>query len=211
MRGGVVMKTAVRQFRDKAISVLTAFALLISAFSAFSLNFRASAEEYVEMEIEDYRLWYMDSAVGEFVDVSETEDVITVKDGDRVKFYLKWLIPNNLENYDLQTEINSHGIKFDIPADGTLYYEGEAIGTYEVKTDSDGKTYFRASLDKDKVKDKSNISGGLIIDGVVALDEDGTIENGSEQQLGYGDKNVTVIYDDGNSNGNVKISKTGGI
>ena len=210
------MKTAVRQFRDKAISVLTAFALLISVFSAFSLNFRASAEEYVQMEIEDYHLWYksQDKKDSDFVDVAETEDVLTVRDGDLVKFYLKWLIPNNLDNYNLQTEINTHGIDFTVPAEGILYYEGEPIGEYKVFSDDtsgiDRKTYFQATLYEDKVKDKSNISGGLIIDGKVSFDEDGTVKNGSEQQLGYGDKDVTVIYDDGTSNGNVTISKLGG-
>ncbi len=208
------MKTAVRQFRDKAISLLTAFALLISAFSAFSLNFRASAEdaeEFVDMEIAEYRLWYMDPDIGEFVDVSKTEDTLYVKDGDGVKFYLKWFIPNNIDNYNLQTVINSHGIKFDIPADGKLYYEGEEIGTYEVITEEPSNiTYFRAYLDKDKVKDKSNISGGLIIDGVIELDKDGTVKNGSNQTLEYGDKSVDVIYYDGKSNGSVTISKSGG-
>ncbi len=209
------MKTAVRQFRDKAISVLTAFALLISVFSAFSLNFRASAEEaedFVEMEIVDYHLWYKPSDKNiDFVDVSKTEDTLYVKDGDNVKFYLKWLIPNNLDNYNLQTEINTHGINFTVPAEGTLYYEGDAIGTYKVFSDDtsgvDRKTYFQAALDKDKVKDKSNISGGLIIDGVIELDKDGTVKNGSKQKLGYGEKSVDVIYDNNVSNGSVSISK----
>lgn len=210
----------------RVVSAVTAAVMFLSLMIA-DLPFvkmtaeAAPAEQYGELVIDDDSFQMV---MGE----EEMYDNRTVKDGDDILMAFEWSVENNAATptfddiigqnvYKYRKEINTYGIKFGTDSgDGTytmpsgeLYENGEVIGHYKF-VEEDGKFYAVVELYESAFKERSDVGGGIRLEGVVDLDENKDVPNGSEKGIGFGTAEFTVIYDDGKKNCDMSVSKSGG-
>jgi archaeosine-15-forming tRNA-guanine transglycosylase len=166
----------------------------------------AADGDFGTLDVSNFRMWVNDEELSD-----SGEATVKVKDGDEVSVYLEWSVENNAKDssgnmqLNYSAEIDTKGITFNDES-GDLYSDGSSIGTYELKNEN-GKSVFYIYLDKEKVAEKSNLTGGALLYAVISMDEDGEIVDGSEQNVGVADKTFKVIYDSGIGAGTVTVSK----
>lgn len=187
----------------RAVFLLTAIVMVFSlilpeGLIASTVN---AADDIGSLIVDKSNLWIngIDTQSGE---------QITVKDGDSVELAIEWRINNNEDYLSYQTVIGHTGIDFK-STEGELYADGDHVGKYIISTDSNGVTTFTVEL-TEQAKEKSNISGGVLLQGEISVDLNNDIVNGSDVTVGAGDKSCTVTYDDGSGHGKVTLEKSNG-
>ncbi len=191
------MKTDTKRLSNRFFCAVTAVAMVFTMFfqSIGSVPIVFAQENYGDLIVTNYKLWVNNSELTE-------GKKVTVKDNDKVQLQIDWRIKNNEGLLDYSTELDTRGISLSALGSGDVYSEGVLVGTYEFEGD-----LFTIHLNEENTKDKSNIGGGARFDGVIDLDKDKDIENGSDQVIGVGDVDFDVIYDDRN-NGSVTVDKS---
>lgn len=191
------MKTYTKRLSNRFFCAVTAVAMVFTMFfqSIGSVPIVFAQENYGDLIVTNYKLWVNNSELTE-------GKKVTVKDNDKVQLQIDWRIKNNEGLLDYSTELDTRGISLSALGSGDVYSEGVLVGTYEFEGD-----LFTIHLNEENTKDKSNIGGGARFDGVIDLDKDKDIENGSDQVIGVGDVDFDVIYDDRN-NGSVTVDKS---
>lgn len=191
------MKTDTKRLSNRFFCAVTAVAMAFTMFfqSIGSVPIVFAQENYGDLIVTNYKLWVNNSELTE-------GKKVTVKDNDKVQLQIDWRIKNNEGLLDYSTELDTRGISLSALGSGDVYSEGVLVGTYEFEGD-----LFTIHLNEENTKDKSNIGGGARFDGVIDLDKDKDIENGSDQVIGVGDVDFDVIYDDRN-NGSVTVDKS---
>lgn len=191
------MKTDTKRLSNRFFCAVTAVAMVFTMFfqSIGSVPIVFAQENYGDLIVTNYKLWVNNSELTE-------GKKVTVKDNDKVQLQIDWRIKNNEGLLDYSTELDTRGISLSALGSGDVYSEGVLVGTYEFEGD-----IFTIHLNEENTKDKSNIGGGARFDGVIDLDKDKDIENGSDQVIGVGDVDFDVIYDDRN-NGSVTVDKS---
>lgn len=191
------MKTDTKRLSNRFFCAVTAVAMVFTMFfqSIGSVPIVFAQENYGDLIVTNYKLWVNNSELTE-------GKKVTVKDNDKVQLQIDWRIKNNEGLLDYSTELDTRGISLSALGSGDVYSEGVLVGTYEFEGD-----IFTIHLNEENTKDKSNIGGGARFDGVIDLDKDKDIENGSDWVIGVGDVDFDVIYDDRN-NGSVTVDKS---
>ncbi len=186
------MKTDTKRLRYRIFCAVTAFVMVFSLIFASSGLFKVSAAETGKLNITNFRLW---------INQEPLEDGVTVNDGDEIQLAIDWRINNNEGLLDYSAEIDTLGIDLK-KSEGPVYTDGIQVGTYELESN-----VFTIHLIKEAVENKSNLGGGALLDGVISLDSDGTLTDGSEQTIGAGDKTYNVIFDSKSGDGSASVSK----
>lgn len=170
----------------------------------------AISQEPYDLNLSNFNLWVKAQKLDENEDATQ----VTVKDGDEIEITFNWSITNNVldENGEKQLiysyELDTPGITLndlynDDEDSNAVYSDDIRIGYYTIV-----ENVFTIYLDSETTENKSDISGGAIIEGVVSLDADDTLYDDSEQILGVADKTYNVTYNSGSKKGTVDIQKS---
>lgn len=199
----------------KARVICTLSAMIAVLFCVFYLGgaanlIKAAADsEYGELEL-NYLSLYINSEKITEDNAAET----VVADKDEIMLSLEWLIRNNATDsseekvYQYRCALEPiYGIALSEVELTDLYSNGDYVGQYEIKTEEDGITYFYIYLDEEATANKSNIGGGALLEGVISLDSDGSLLDGSKQTVGVGDLTYEVIYNSNSGTGKLTLSK----